>query len=176
MTTDEKIQAIRYEKKVGRRIWKMVKWTLAIVTVINLFSVLNTVMVMSTDTLNKLNDLSMEVDELKQSIDAGQKNGSTVTTGAHSIGEFTITHYANDERCTGKTDGITATGTQATVNRTVAVDPEIIPLGSTVIIDGQEYVAEDVGGAVKGRTIDIFVGSYDEAVNRGKITREVFTN
>lgn len=172
MTTDEKLWLIRTKKRIG----KMLFWTAAIATVINLFSVLNTIMMMSTDMLNKQNEMSMEVDELKQSIDAGQKDGSTVTTEAHSIGEFTITHYANDERCCGKTDGITATGTQATVGRTIAVDPEIIPLGSTVIIDGQEYIAEDVGGAVKGRTIDIFVGSYDEAVNRGKITREVFTN
>ena len=91
-----------------------------------------------------------------------------------SLGEFTITHYAIDERCCGKTDGVTSTGTKAEVGRTIAVDPEVIPYGTKVEIDGITYIAEDCGGAVKGNHIDILVASYDEAVSRGKITREVF--
>ena len=47
-------------------------------------------------------------------------------------------------------------------NHTIAVDPKIIPLGSRVLINGIEYVAEDVGGGVNGNHIDIFVGSYSE--------------
>lgn len=35
----------------------------------------------------------------------------------------------------------------------------MIPLGSTVLIDGQEYIAEDTGGAIKGNIIDMFVGT-----------------
>lgn len=52
---------------------------------------------------------------------------------------------------------MTATGVHAKQNHTIAVDPNVIPLGSTVMINGQEYVAEDVGGAVKGNVIDIWV-------------------
>ncbi len=37
-----------------------------------------------------------------------------------------------------------------------AVDPRVIPLGSHLLIDGVEYIAEDVGGGVKGKHIDIF--------------------
>lgn len=51
--------------------------------------------------------------------------------------------------------------------RTIAVDPDVIPLGSTVKIDGQEYVAEDTGGAIQGNRIDIFVNSHDEAITKG---------
>lgn len=39
---------------------------------------------------------------------------------------------------------------------------------------GNEYIAEDVGGAIKGNRIDIFVADHQEALNRGVITREVF--
>lgn len=62
--------------------------------------------------------------------------------------------------------GITASGTKAKPNRTVAVDPKIIPLGSILYIEFPEeynhmnglYVAEDTGSAIKGNKIDIFFG------------------
>lgn len=69
--------------------------------------------------------------------------------------------------------GITCTGTRATVGRTVAVDPDVIPLGSRVSIrfpaeysqlDGI-YIAEDTGRLIKGDSIDIFFGE-DKAGSR----------
>jgi 3D (Asp-Asp-Asp) domain-containing protein len=91
-----------------------------------------------------------------------------------SLGEFTITHYCACSRCCGKSDGVTATGTQATEGRTIAVDPEVIPYGTKVLIDGHEYIAEDCGSAIKGQRIDIYVADHDEALSRGRITREVW--
>lgn len=49
------------------------------------------------------------------------------------------------------------------MGRTIAVDPDVIPLGSKVLIDGQEYIAEDTGGAIKGNIIDMFVGTEAES-------------
>lgn len=49
------------------------------------------------------------------------------------------------------------------VGRTIAVDPNVIPLGSTVLINGQEYIAEDTGGAIRGNIIDMFVGTEAES-------------
>lgn len=61
------------------------------------------------------------------------------------IGECTITAYCPCEECCGRwADGVTATGLPAGPG-VVAVDPEVIPLGSTVIIDGQRYLAADTG-------------------------------
>lgn len=65
-----------------------------------------------------------------------------------SAGEFRIYHYCPCELCTGKKPGdrgygITATGTVATEGRTVAVDPDVIPIGSEVFINGVIYIAED---------------------------------
>ena len=92
-----------------------------------------------------------------------------------SLGVFKITFYCACEKCCGSwSDGTTATGTKATAGRTIATDPEVIPLGSTVLIDGIEYIAEDTGGAINGNIIDLFVESHQEALNRGVIYKEVF--
>ena len=62
---------------------------------------------------------------------------------------------------------MTYTGTEATAGRTVAVDPDVIPLGSTVYIDGAEYIAEDIGGAIKGRRIDVLLPTHEAALEFG---------
>ncbi len=71
------------------------------------------------------------------------------------------------------TGWITATGTTPVYNpggiSTIAVDPRVIPLGSLVYVDGYGYaVAADTGGAIKGNIIDVFVNSYDMAINWGR--------
>lgn len=97
-----------------------------------------------------------------------------------SLGEYTITHYCACEKCCGKwADGITATGTVATEGRTIAVDPDVIPYGSKVLVryeDGTEavYVAEDKGGAIKGNRIDVFMGIHQAALEAGVQTAEVY--
>ena len=77
--------------------------------------------------------------------------------------EMLVTAYCPCEECCGNADGITTTGTQATEGRTIAVDPEVIPYGTKVQIGGNIYVAEDCGSSIKGRRIDIYFDSHDEA-------------
>jgi len=103
-----------------------------------------------------------------------QDASEPMATEPEYIGTFTVTHYCPCEICCGKTDGITFTGTQATEGRTVAVDPDVIPLGSTVVIDGQEYIAEDVGGAIRGLRIDKYMDNHQEALNAGVVQAEVW--
>lgn len=85
----------------------------------------------------------------------------------------TLTAYCPCVKCCGKSDGITASGTQATAGRTVAVDTRLIPYGTEISIDGKTYVAEDCGGKVKGYTIDVFFDSHEEALNFGSQTKTV---
>ena len=50
---------------------------------------------------------------------------------------------------------------------TVAVDPRVIPYGTRLRINGREYIAQDCGGSIKGRKIDIFKESHAECLENG---------
>ena len=91
------------------------------------------------------------------------------------IGECTVTYYCCEAyaHVCGDGDGLTATGLPVTPG-VVAVDPEVIPLGSTVIIDGQAYLAADTGGAVRGSHVDIAVATHQEAEDLGVTTADVW--
>lgn len=91
------------------------------------------------------------------------------------LGNFRITHYCPCSICCGPwANGITSTGVTATTNHTIAVDPTQIPYGSRVVINGQVYVAEDCGGAIKTNCIDIYVASHDEGESKGVYYTEVY--
>lgn len=84
-----------------------------------------------------------------------------------NLGKFKLTAYCSCEKCCGKSDGITSTGTKATQGRTIAVDPKVIGYGSKVKINGKEYVAEDCGGAIKSNHIDVFFNNHEDALDFG---------
>lgn len=71
------------------------------------------------------------------------------------------------EGCTG----ITATGLNLRKNpnaKVIAVDPDVIPLGTKVYIPGYGYaVAADTGGAIDGYKIDIHFPNTQTALNWG---------
>lgn len=85
-----------------------------------------------------------------------------------SRGGRNVARYIEGAQVTWYNDrGKTASGTIATPGRTVAVDPDIVPLGSEVEIvmpDGRVFrrIAEDTGGAVKGKVFDVHINATDE--------------
>lgn len=103
-----------------------------------------------------------------------------------SLGEFTVTAYCPCVKCCGVwsaehpsrigTDYIqkTASGTIPTAGRTIAADPSVLPYGTVIVMDGNEYIVEDRGGAVKGNKIDIFFESHEEALKWGKQTKIIY--
>ena len=108
-----------------------------------------------------------ELNEAQNSIQENTKYKAMYECVAVEKGQFTITYYWPGEDCYGK---LTSTGTIAKEGKTIAVDPSIIPYGSTIKINGNEYIAEDCGGAIKGNKIDVFV----ETQRYQKYTVEVF--
>lgn len=108
----------------------------------------------------------------------GGKKGTPVYAESHgaSLGKYVITAYCTCRVCCGVYSGgnRTASGTVPTSNRTIAVDTSVIPFGTKVVINGQVYVAEDRGGAIKGKRIDMFFMTHKEALRWGRRTMEVF--
>lgn len=108
----------------------------------------------------------------------GGRKGTPVyaTTHGKSLGKFVITAYCTCRICCGVYSGRnrTASGTVPTTNRTIAVDTSVIPFGTKVVINGQVYVAEDRGGAIKGKRIDMFFYTHKEALRWGRKTVEVY--
>ena len=101
---------------------------------------------------SEITDLNIQISELERTI--------SFYESWQCLGEFKVTYYWPGEDSYGSA---TSTGVTAQEGRTVAVDPEIIPYGTEIMIDGHIYIAEDTGSALKGnRTIDIFVNSPKE--------------
>lgn len=91
-----------------------------------------------------------------------------------SLGEYVLTAYCSCSRCSGGWGSKTAIGTTCKAGRTIAVDPKVIPYGSTIMINGNQYTAEDCGGAIKGNRIDVYFDSHSEAIEFGRQKAEVF--
>lgn len=116
---------------------------------------------------------SLGFDEIFAVDSSVAQTGSTIRGDAYEA-KFTITGYCPCVICCGKSDGITASGVKAQANHTIAVDPNVIPLGTHVWIDGREYVAEDTGGAIKGNRIDMYFSSHAEALRWGVRTKTIY--
>ncbi|WP_324716344.1 3D domain-containing protein [Carboxydochorda subterranea] len=77
-------------------------------------------------------------------------------------------YYPGPESTGRSADGVTATGMRAGLG-VVAVDPRVIPLGTRLYIPGYGLaVAGDVGGAIKGRRIDLGFNTLREALHFGR--------
>ena len=99
---------------------------------------------------------------------------------SHKLEGATITFYCCEERphICGTGTGITASGRRVTPYVSCAVDTDIIPLGSTIMIEhngGMGYLrADDTGPAVKGDHIDIAVKGHSEALSLGVQTADIW--
>lgn len=103
-----------------------------------------------------------------------------------SLGTFTLTAYCPCEKCcgywatirptdeTGAAIVYTSTGEIARAGTTIAVDPSVIPYGSTVKINGHTYIAQDTGGAIRSNRIDVYFADHQEALEFGRQKAEVF--
>lgn len=92
-----------------------------------------------------------------------------------NLGEFKLTAYCPCSICCGKWSGSpTASGVMPIANYTIAVDTNVIPFGTEVIINNKRYKAEDTGSAIKGKRIDIYFEDHQEALEFGVQYADVF--
>lgn len=130
----------------------------------------------------KENDrLSTKVDNLSKELKSANKIIEDLKDTGYELvymGDFEISYYCNEDYshiCNDGGGGKTSTGNDPIVGNTIAVDPQIIPYGSQVYIEGYGWrVAEDCGGAVDGNHIDMLVGTHEEALDLGKDNSNVW--
>jgi 3D (Asp-Asp-Asp) domain-containing protein len=96
-----------------------------------------------------------------------QLNKNENRNNKNEIMEMIATAYTQSVE-EGTSDGITKSGVP--VERgIVAVDPRVIPLGTKLYIEGYgDAVALDIGGAIKGNRIDLFMESKKDAFEWGR--------
>jgi 3D (Asp-Asp-Asp) domain-containing protein len=105
---------------------------------------------------------------------------SALLARSTKLEDVTITFYCCEERphICGTGSGITDSGRRVTPYVSCAVDPAVIPLGSTIMIEHNgEMVylrADDTGSAVKGNHIDLAVTTHEDALSLGVKTADIW--
>lgn len=91
------------------------------------------------------------------------------------LGEFRLTAYCSCYKCCGEyalNRPIDENGNEVvygsigeilTEGYSIAVDPDVIPYGTEVIIDGITYKAQDCGGEIDGNEIDVYFSDHEKA-------------
>ena len=98
-------------------------------------------------------------------------NTPTVPTTSTEVGTTIKTLIMESTAYYGH--GITASGLKPVRNpdgiSTIAVDPNVIPLGTKVYVSGYGLaIAADTGGAIKGNIIDVFLNTHEECMSWGR--------
>lgn len=124
---------------------------------------------------NKENKVNKETPQKEQDTsdqsEAEESNASESTEESAPAGEtISMSATAYTAKCDG-CSGVTYTGIDLNSNpnaKVIAVDPNVIPLGSEVYIEGYGYAtAADIGSAINGNKIDLHVPTKEEANNYG---------
>src|SRR6185312_4204885 len=107
------------------------------------------------ETVQKLKKENEELKKPKQPIDVSISRGDA----SSSVKSMYMEATAYTAYCNG-CSGTTRTGIDLRANphlKVIAVDPNVIPLGTKVHVEGYGYaIAGDTGGAIKGNIIDVF--------------------
>lgn len=103
-----------------------------------------------------------------------------------SLGEFKLTAYCGCFLCCSKWANSRpvdengneivygAIGERLEEGYSIAVDPNVIPYRTEVIINRHIYKAQDCGGAIKGNRIDVYFEDHQAALEFGVQYAEVF--
>ncbi|UOQ42803.1 LysM peptidoglycan-binding domain-containing protein [Halobacillus salinarum] len=120
----------------------------------------------SASKSNQSSDKKAKAEKTNVKDTSTQKNN----TSNDVIKEFTASATAYTANCAG-CSGVTATGIDLKANpnqKVIAVDPDVIPLGSKVYVEGYGIaIAGDTGGDINGKRIDVFIPNKQDAMAFG---------
>lgn len=140
--------------------------------------------------VEKNDGLSKELGNLRQELEIAHTTIADLKVDEYEfvyMGEFKLTAYCPCEICCGYWATIrekdengnpivgTASGALAQANWTIAVDPVILPYGTQVYIAGRGWFeAQDCGGAVNGKHIDVYYDDHNEAAAQGVQYKDIW--
>ncbi|GIW66655.1 MAG: hypothetical protein KatS3mg095_0553 [Candidatus Parcubacteria bacterium] len=157
-----------YKQKISRRDFLKKSIVAALGTLFGIKTIKN------EKEISKLEQEIKRINEqLEEIINSPKKNPEKLTKL-----KVEATAYSPGPESTGKKPGmkgygITYSGLRA-LKGAVAVDPNVIPLGSVLEIPGYGYgIAIDTGSAIKGNKIDVYFDNVDEAKNWGRKKIEI---
>lgn len=118
--------------------------------------------------------LSMSADVLTNIHAKGDGSGVLTTASGQQLDYSKVLNCVATAYTTQRQSWkITATGTTARVGA-IAVDPKVIPYGTKMYIVSSDgtitygmAAAEDCGGSIKGKRIDLFFDTYNECIQFG---------
>lgn len=104
---------------------------------------------------------------------AAEKEAAAQAATTQPVGQTFImesTAYSSDPADTLGGGTVTATGQNLLTNpMAVAVDPNVIPLGTRLYVEGYgEAIASDTGGAIKGNIVDVHFSTYEQCIQWGR--------
>lgn len=117
---------------------------------------------------------SVSVGSAPKSENTGNSSTDSSAGSLTALGTFKLTAYCPCYECSKGWGRMTSSGKTAQPHHTIATDPSVIPEGTRVVINGETYVAEDIGSGVSGNHIDIFYESHSAALDFGIRYAEVY--
>lgn len=117
-------------------------------------------------------DLRGKVEELRREVNRGNARAFAVEVTAYDLSEASCNKGMSHPDYGITASGVSLKGQTLESARAIAVDPNIIPLGSKVRLQFDDpkwqhlngvYTAVDTGGAIKGNHIDLFFGDFQSA-------------
>ncbi|PYZ94051.1 peptidoglycan-binding protein [Salipaludibacillus keqinensis] len=134
----------------------------------------------SSEPAEESSEADQSAEESSQEESSSSESNETEEQASSSSNDaettMTLEATAYTAYCDG-CSGITYTGIDLRNNpnkKVVAVDPDVIPLGSIVEVEGYgRAIAGDIGGAIQGNRIDLHVATKDEAFEFGRKDVEV---
>lgn len=122
---------------------------------------------------NKVETKSQKIVQTTNTVSQSKPVTNEKTNTVSGGQTFNVTFYSAGVESTGRNPGdkyygVTASGTKATLGRTIACPPQY-SFGTKINIEGIGVrVCEDRGGAIKGNHLDVYVSSESEAYRLGR--------
>ncbi len=144
--------------------------------------VINTKSMYGNEIVEEVTETIILIEPVNQVVNVGAQNKVNTEEGQLTYSKvltMNASAYTPGYESTGKRPGDpgygrTASGMMATKG-VVAVDPNVIPLGTKLYIEGYGVaIAGDTGGAIKGNKIDLCYESVSEALSFGRRNIDVY--